>query len=281
MIFRTKKAWWKEWALLIAAALSYGYGPLVLLGYTKIDKVLFGSPDFTQWFIGISCLLMGVVCTYFWVGARRGFPRIEIDPGEVRFVDLLGKKSRVDLAEYGRAYVYEHKLSVTIPYLVFYRAEKEAALRQSGVFEPPTEYTADKKIQLSYLVGKGLPSAVEIAKAVNSARIAVETTAVANTEVQRLIREHRRSSRIGRVVLVLLVIAAGLLEFLMERNLSWPMVIAGLLVAVSGLFLEHLEDSPNRWVQRIRRALMFANIVLIIGLLAVILWFVLNWLTGP
>ena len=278
-VFRPKRYWAYELGAGLAAIVCFYMAIAFAFGFDSIDRELLGSKEIMRWFMVATLPLLGSVGAFIWVGSRLGFPRVEVSDGAVVFVNVFGIRKEISLSEYGPAYVYKDKRH-KIDYITFFKAEKEAALRQTGGFVLATDSTADMNLPLSFLVGgKQSPQPEEIADAINAARIHTpEHDTVSDDVADRMLLDHRRKKRLYMWIMPPLIIGLLALETLADKKPSTTLIVAAVVIAVTKFFLDYMEDSPNVWVQRVRSAIAIAIYAIIAVMVAMLIWWLLGWL---
>ncbi|WP_313194872.1 hypothetical protein [Shinella zoogloeoides] len=278
-VFRPMRYWAFELGAGLAALVCFYLAIAFAFGFESLDKEMLGSKEIMRWFMVATLPVLGSVGAFVWIGARLDFPRVEVTDGAVLFVNVFGIRKDIRLAEYGPAYVHKDKRH-KIDYITFFKAEKEAALRQTGEFARPTDSTADLNLPLSFLVGgKQSPLAEEIAEAINAARENTpEHETVSDEVADRMLRDHRRKKRLYMWIMPPLIIGLLVLETMADKKPSTIFIVGAVVMAVTKFFLDYMEDSPNVWVQRIRVAIAMAIYAIIAIMVAMLIWWLLAWL---
>lgn len=279
--FRAKRYWAYELGMGLLAIVCAYLAVAAALGYETFDREMFGSKEVTRWFMVATLPLGALVGAFLWTGSRKGFPRVEVGVGWVIYVNMFGSRKYIDLSAYGPAYLFKDKFH-KIDFITFFKAEKEAALKQSGMFAPPTQSSADLHIQLSYITGgKGSPEPQEISEAINSARVhSREGDAISDEMALKMIRHHKMRQRLVFWLMPPLVVALFALEAAMDQKPSVLVIGIAVSAAVVKFFLDYLEDSPNEWVQRIRMAISLATYAILAAMACMVIWWLFRWLTA-
>jgi hypothetical protein len=200
--------------VLITLGVFLALGILAFLAWIagwRFGPIMFDdAPELDRGLILGFLILLGVFSAYGLANTVRGLPNLRISPREIVRTDILGRRTAIPLTALGPAYLAsfgDHEL------VVFYKAERERALRAAGRFETPDKMTADVSLTVSNMRNEKLQGPEAICAFINANRSA--PTAVHEADpaaLAQVVAEHQRRVRLRRLLIPLAAAAAMAIE---------------------------------------------------------------------
>lgn len=234
-----------KWWLLPSAAAGFLLCAFMLVngGNLQVEARMFpDNPALERQILWWGALFLASGTLWLMVIGVLGYPRLTMSDKAISMKMLPGKGREYDLATLGTPHPrWESAVGPDRPRILFYSADREAALKAAGVHEPPSDSTAQVLLEMRFLAPTR-DRLNEICEAIAQHQNSIERVAGEGVSVQSHLNAHN-----------------------LRRNLIAPL---GILFGAAALFVG--DGLTNGYLNDPRAAATLGTIALISGVYSVI-----------